>query len=1227
MVQVGDRGKNANSPANRRSSSSVTGKALEGDVRGKDEVKERVTKTGRGRPAGSKGGRSRSPATGKGSSGPVPLLSRQTLTQQQQPHLLSQQQLQQTPSVSSSSLPPPLQLGTSQSPLPEIPLHARSSSTPVPMEGVSNIPIASKPPGPLPRIPVFPLVDSYVPDPKSTDRRHPRQLVPEDLGFPTSQMTDKIRKEDLDDRLLMATCAVMHGHQNRALCPKEVAEVMLERGWLKNAGTSPFAHVSTCIRAHIARASGANPPYLPLLIPFELVGALTVEEVRAVGLHAEQRPAVKRGTLWYLNPRVFGPGVGADDPFVRCRKEVGMLGSDREGVYVRGLVPLHSGHSSVPSPGLRLSSTLYISNGAEDEGDEEGMGRGKRKRRASSAMMAAMSTSEPTPTLINTTPAVNSTSIAASPTPIAAASPVPIPALSKPPVPILQQSPSSTTTPTTSRRNAMFGPSSAPVRSSLPKLKLRLTALEEVESEVADSDGHTGEAATRRKKNKKKVRRAGSEGVSRAGSVEPTVLATHDIGAGGGEGTPRSRSSTFSATSSAALLAQSLLAASTSSPASTQYAQTSIPPLASNPVVSPDELSLSNAPINQAFHRPTSVPVTPSLHVSMSAPNIFSHHFAAAPSPVDLMDQDSSSDTAKNNTPVSTHPLDSVASPPRSDSADEEDFHEAMLRGDDFDFEWGTDSYTTGSSSIVSVNNNNAINKEDQIPQSPSHGELSLPLLSSKQRSKLPNPGDDSVPLDDSTIDTPATTPRNPDEMDQEYKEEKETDDKKVAIEEKDEGPLGKISRVGMQATLCGAMEPQAERDGDDDDEVVVIEKESLLKPDVSPSTTTIDSFTHETPSRRRNHLHPSLLRTPSDISGLTAPLPSPLPLDLPSMLPLAGTFSPAEFDFVGVEDDDFVRSSSVDHAESADDEDDEDDQDEEEDDMVTVKVEDEYSHFTNLSHPSSRASSIYPLDAFDRDLLLRATSTGASSNSSEGSDTFDPHRVVSSSLLATGLPVPQQAPSPPEATEWSMNVDFDELDGELGTHVDLLAPESIGLEELDLAWAGEDDEERELDNDRILLASPKNRENYLSPMPGPSISSASNTFLTGSSTPRFTTALPSPLTSRPSLMGDLGKGKATAAQIDREDGTGVEASPPRRTSGRKTSKTLKAQQEETNDFVEVREEENEKEEEEAVAAVADEEEAEEEDVGAVRRSSRSTKSALASPRKSARRASAATHK
>lgn len=102
---------------------------------------------------------------------------------------------------------------------------------------------ANAPPGyrpasarpPLSRVPTFPLVDAYVPETSSSGRRHPRQLIPDDIGFPTPAMDGKIHSDDLDDRLLMATCAVLHGFQNRALCPKEVAEVMLERGWLKNA--------------------------------------------------------------------------------------------------------------------------------------------------------------------------------------------------------------------------------------------------------------------------------------------------------------------------------------------------------------------------------------------------------------------------------------------------------------------------------------------------------------------------------------------------------------------------------------------------------------------------------------------------------------------------------------------------------------------------------------------------------------------------------------------------------------------------------------------------------------------------------------------------------------------------------------------------------------------------------------------------------------------------------
>lgn len=59
--------------------------------------------------------------------------------------------------------------------------------------------------------------------------------MPYEIGFPTKAMEDKVRNEDKEDRLLMATCAVLLAHENRALCPKEVAEVMEERGWLRNA--------------------------------------------------------------------------------------------------------------------------------------------------------------------------------------------------------------------------------------------------------------------------------------------------------------------------------------------------------------------------------------------------------------------------------------------------------------------------------------------------------------------------------------------------------------------------------------------------------------------------------------------------------------------------------------------------------------------------------------------------------------------------------------------------------------------------------------------------------------------------------------------------------------------------------------------------------------------------------------------------------------------------------
>ncbi|GAA5848400.1 hypothetical protein JCM8547_004504 [Rhodosporidiobolus lusitaniae] len=984
-------------------------------------------------------------------------------------------------------------------------------------------PASAKPP--MSRIPTFPLVDAYVPDTNSTDRRHPRQLVPKDLGFPTVDMHGKIRKEDLDDRLLMATCAVLHRFENRALCPKEVAEVMLERDWLKNAGTTPFAHVSTCIRSHIARAAGASPPYLPLLTPFELVGALTAEEVRAVGLHAEQRPAVKRGTLWYLNPQVFGSGVGADDPFVRCRREAGLAPSDRAGLYVRGLVPLQAAQPNLP-PDLKMSSSIFHSEGADDEGDEVGMGRGKRKRRASSAMMAAMSTTPATPSPLSASVGASS----ASPLPIPAARPgVPSGALAGP-----------------NRRalSSFAGPSSAPARSSgIPKLKLRLTALEEVDSGVDDSDGHTGEAAERRKKNKKKVRRAGSEGLSRAGSVEPSSIGSDEDDDLLGQSFS-SLPAAFSTMSSSALLAQSLLAAS--SPGAVLPRSQSHTALATTNAISPDSLSLSLSGVNSfPFARPTSHSAP--LNLSMSAPNIFSHHFANAPSPPDVMDLDP--DSSSSRPPLfssvvdpTTLPVLDAVSPP---STDEDDFHEAMLRGDDLlDFEWGSESYTStaGTSSIEA---SSTVPPLPFASSTPLLKQVELPLEGieegekkhkGKVRAISPVPSVATVGTAENDaaqaeIDTPATTPRSPgkeyeevlpaaapdvgentmteDGVDAEKNEEVKEEPMEIV-----QGPLGQISRVGMSTTLCGAMKEAQVVDVDaEEDVVIVVENDEADDVELSVASVSLTSLGYDTP--------PSAKHSPrGDSAHLTAPPPSPLPLEFTSMGALTNAFAATDFDFVGHDEHDrspFFRGSSF----SQDDGDSADNEEEEDDDIITVKIEEDDHHLSLSSAPSSRASSAYsPAPQFDSRLLAGSGVRAGSTGSSSSDDSFDPMTFVSTPMLATGLPVPQSAPSPPdESAEWSHSIDMlDDLETELAG-VDLMAPEAIGLDELDLAWAGDEEEHPPSPSSstpsKLRVSIPR---------------SGSAAFLTGStfsSPQRFTSPMPSPRrtsSTRVPVLADFGK-------------------------------------------------------------------------------------------------------
>lgn len=66
-------------------------------------------------------------------------------------------------------------------------------------------------------------------------KRHPRDLVPLDIGFPTLSTKGKVQPVDQEDRILMAICRILMDHENRALCPKEIADTMEEKGWLMNA--------------------------------------------------------------------------------------------------------------------------------------------------------------------------------------------------------------------------------------------------------------------------------------------------------------------------------------------------------------------------------------------------------------------------------------------------------------------------------------------------------------------------------------------------------------------------------------------------------------------------------------------------------------------------------------------------------------------------------------------------------------------------------------------------------------------------------------------------------------------------------------------------------------------------------------------------------------------------------------------------------------------------------
>lgn len=51
------------------------------------------------------------------------------------------------------------------------------------------------------------------------------------VDFPPAELRDQLAPEDLNDSMLMSICSALASVDNRALCPKEIAEILMYRGW------------------------------------------------------------------------------------------------------------------------------------------------------------------------------------------------------------------------------------------------------------------------------------------------------------------------------------------------------------------------------------------------------------------------------------------------------------------------------------------------------------------------------------------------------------------------------------------------------------------------------------------------------------------------------------------------------------------------------------------------------------------------------------------------------------------------------------------------------------------------------------------------------------------------------------------------------------------------------------------------------------------------------------
>jgi len=221
----------------------------------------------------------------------------------------------------------------------------------------------------------------------------PFDLVP--VPFPSDEQRAKMEKDDLSDALLLTICSAFASVDNRALCPKEIAAVCMKLGWKCNT-SQPFAIVSSCIRSHLRRrgmtatnSSNGRPfgPKLPppLFASYELAGIPEPLDVLGMGIDKDAKPAVKRGTLWYLST----VGTGYPSPF--GERDPNLPENEARLAAIPKIKPAAKRSNLIPTSqslpnlsSLPLAPAQRLSLGYEDDDDATDMGRGKRKRKASS---------------------------------------------------------------------------------------------------------------------------------------------------------------------------------------------------------------------------------------------------------------------------------------------------------------------------------------------------------------------------------------------------------------------------------------------------------------------------------------------------------------------------------------------------------------------------------------------------------------------------------------------------------------------------------------------------------------------------------------------------------------------------------------------------------------------------------------------------------------------------